>query len=203
MSPLPSAADKKRGADFNLDDPDAQTRLYRLPVKRLHGMIKASSLTYVCVFRVASCQAWVSGHGKVEADGVVCARVRRCFPSVRRRTNGIPARGVLYVPGYLRWSSAPLNVVWCECQGALVLAPKCNNEKHNLAKDAATLLEKTIHPGVLCKLLMGASGIKARPNTCFKTCGKCREEHFMDGVPSVLAPICTLHATLLRMHYIL
>ncbi len=114
---------------------------------------------YVCVFRVASCQAWVSGHGKVEADGVVCARVRRCFPSVRRRTNGIPARGVLYVPGYLRWSSAPFNVVWCERQGDLVLAPKCNNEKHNLAKDAATLLEKTIHPGVLCKLLMGASGI--------------------------------------------
>ena len=97
MSPLPSAADKKRGADFNLDDPDAQTRLYRLPVKRLHGMIKASSLTYVCVFRVASCQAWVSGHGKVEADGVVCARVRRCFPSVRtyvRQPISSPEAGV-------------------------------------------------------------------------------------------------------------
>ena len=54
---------------------------------------------------------------------------------------------------------------------------------------------ESISFGVLCKLLIVAMRI------CkgyflyvlvFKTCGQCREEHFMVVVPSAMAPTCTL-----------
>eukprot|EP00930_Biecheleria_cincta_P084982 TRINITY_DN74404_c0_g1_i1.p1 TRINITY_DN74404_c0_g1~~TRINITY_DN74404_c0_g1_i1.p1 ORF type:complete len:395 (+),score=52.06 TRINITY_DN74404_c0_g1_i1:61-1245(+) len=70
---------------------------------------------------------------------------------------GLPPRNLEEMLG-ADSKAAPFSLVWCECQGAFVLAVKCNDEKHSLAQDAAALVEKIISPGCLRKIGDGGFG---------------------------------------------